>query len=68
MGCDYNVGINGQASLQGPIEEIAKIEAGEAEGLLRNLGIPVHPCLLPAFHNCYSLYIQKNIFNNTLKD
>lgn len=41
----YNVGVNGQASLQGPIEEIARIEAGEAEGLLRNLGIPVHPCL-----------------------
>lgn len=34
-----NMGVNGQASLQGPIEEIAKIEAGEAEGLLRNLGI-----------------------------
>lgn len=32
-------GINGQAALEGPIEEVAKVEAGEAEDLLKQLGI-----------------------------
>ncbi|XP_040990386.1 5'-nucleotidase domain-containing protein 4-like isoform X1 [Juglans microcarpa x Juglans regia] len=34
------LGIDGQASLEGPIEEIARVEAQEAEVLLRDLGIP----------------------------
>ncbi|PIA60710.1 hypothetical protein AQUCO_00300312v1 [Aquilegia coerulea] len=33
-------GIDGQATLEGPIEEIARIEAKEAEALLTDLGIP----------------------------
>ncbi|KAI9123271.1 hypothetical protein K1719_006160 [Acacia pycnantha] len=33
-------GIDGHATLEGPIEEVARTEANEAEGLLRNLGIP----------------------------
>ncbi|KAF9592900.1 hypothetical protein IFM89_018616 [Coptis chinensis] len=33
-------GIDGQATLEGPIEEIARIEAKEAEALLSDLGIP----------------------------
>ncbi|XP_028778363.1 5'-nucleotidase domain-containing protein 4 [Neltuma alba] len=33
-------GIDGHAALEGPIEEVARTEANEAEGLLRNLGIP----------------------------
>ncbi|XP_009768833.1 uncharacterized protein LOC107808313 isoform X2 [Nicotiana tabacum] len=37
---NLNFGIDGQA-LQGPIEEVAKMEAQEAENLLKHLGIPV---------------------------
>ncbi|XP_031395534.1 5'-nucleotidase domain-containing protein 4 isoform X2 [Punica granatum] len=33
-------GIDGQVTLEGPIEEVAKMEAEEAEDLLRKLGIP----------------------------
>ncbi|KAL3727894.1 hypothetical protein ACJRO7_032612 [Eucalyptus globulus] len=33
-------GIDGQVTLEGPIEEVAKMEADEADDLLRNLGIP----------------------------
>ncbi|KAK9934146.1 hypothetical protein M0R45_021300 [Rubus argutus] len=33
-------GIDGQATLEGPIEEVARMEAEEAEGLLKDLGIP----------------------------
>ncbi|KAK7264794.1 hypothetical protein RJT34_32405 [Clitoria ternatea] len=33
-------GIDGDASLEGPIEEVARTEAREAEGLLKDLGIP----------------------------
>ncbi|OIW00185.1 hypothetical protein TanjilG_29175 [Lupinus angustifolius] len=33
-------GIDGNAALEGPIEEVAKTEAREAEGLLKHLGIP----------------------------
>lgn len=33
-------GIEGQESLEGPIEEVARVEAREAEGLLNDLGIP----------------------------
>ncbi|KAF8017678.1 hypothetical protein BT93_H2772 [Corymbia citriodora subsp. variegata] len=33
-------GIDGQVTLEGPIEEVAKMEADEAEDLLRKLGIP----------------------------
>ena len=36
-----HVGIDGHATLEGPIEEVARSEANEAEGLLRSLGIPV---------------------------
>ncbi|KAK4797913.1 hypothetical protein SAY86_030239 [Trapa natans] len=34
------LGIDGQVTLDGPIEEVAKVEAEEAEDLLRQLGIP----------------------------
>ncbi|KAJ8560947.1 hypothetical protein K7X08_027137 [Anisodus acutangulus] len=37
---NLNFGIDGQA-LQGPVEEVAKMEAQEAENLLQHLGIPV---------------------------
>ncbi|XP_059286045.1 uncharacterized protein LOC132039576 [Lycium ferocissimum] len=37
---NVNFGIDGQA-LQGPVEEVAKVEAQEAENLLQHLGIPV---------------------------
>ncbi|RDX82036.1 Cytosolic purine 5'-nucleotidase, partial [Mucuna pruriens] len=33
-------GVDGHASLEGPIEEVAKSEAREAEDLLKDLGIP----------------------------
>ncbi|CAL2226487.1 unnamed protein product [Prunus armeniaca] len=33
-------GIDSQATLKGPIEEVARVEAEEAEDLLRDLGIP----------------------------
>ncbi|KAB1206184.1 Cytosolic purine 5'-nucleotidase [Morella rubra] len=33
-------GIDGHATLEGPIEKVAKVEAQEAEDLLRDLGIP----------------------------
>lgn len=36
-----HVGIDGQTTLKGPIEEVARLEAEEAEDLLRDLGIPV---------------------------
>lgn len=43
--CDFSLvlcaGIDGQVTLEGPIEEVAKMEADEAEDLLRKLGIPV---------------------------
>lgn len=35
------LGIDGQASLDGPIEEVARMEAQEAEDLLNDLGISV---------------------------
>lgn len=35
------VGIDGHASLDGPIEEVARSEARDAEDLLQDLGIPV---------------------------
>ncbi|RVW55923.1 hypothetical protein CK203_078770 [Vitis vinifera] len=34
-------GLGGRSALEGPIEEVARAEAGEAEDLLRHLGIPV---------------------------
>ncbi|BFG14785.1 hypothetical protein CerSpe_010580 [Prunus speciosa] len=34
-------GIDSQATLKGPIEEVARVEAEEAEDLLRDLGIPL---------------------------
>lgn len=37
---NLNFGIDGKA-LQGPVEEVAKMEAQEAENLLKHLGIPV---------------------------
>ncbi|KAF3685009.1 hypothetical protein T459_31444 [Capsicum annuum] len=37
---NLNFGIDGKA-LQGPVEEVAKMEAQEAENLLQHLGIPV---------------------------
>ncbi|KAH0736356.1 hypothetical protein KY285_012063 [Solanum tuberosum] len=37
---NLNFGIDGKA-LQGPVEEVAKMEAQEAESLLQHLGIPV---------------------------
>ncbi|TMW91220.1 hypothetical protein EJD97_014608 [Solanum chilense] len=37
---NLNFGIDGNA-LQGPVEEVAKMEAQEAENLLQHLGIPV---------------------------
>lgn len=49
----FNVGINDEASLQGPIEEIARIEAEEAESLLKDLGIPVR-CISFCFLLCIS--------------
>ncbi|KAF5452175.1 hypothetical protein F2P56_027203 [Juglans regia] len=33
-------GIDGQTTLEGPIEEVARVEAEEAKDLLRDLGIP----------------------------
>ncbi|KAJ9699962.1 hypothetical protein PVL29_005685 [Vitis rotundifolia] len=33
-------GLGGRSALEGPIEEVARAEAGEAEDLLRHLGIP----------------------------
>ena len=36
-----HVGIDSQATLKGPMEEVARVEAEEAEDLLRDLGIPV---------------------------
>ncbi|EOY06936.1 HAD-superfamily hydrolase, subfamily IG, 5'-nucleotidase isoform 2 [Theobroma cacao] len=33
-------GLDGQATLEGPIEQVARMETEEAEGLLRDLGIP----------------------------
>lgn len=35
------VAIDGEAGLDGPIEDVAKMEAQEAEHLLNHLGIPV---------------------------
>ena len=35
------VGIDGHATLEGPIEHVAREEAREAEDLLKDLGIPV---------------------------
>lgn len=37
----WNAVIDGQAALEGPIEEVARLEAQEAEDLLKHLGIPV---------------------------
>lgn len=36
------VGVDGHAALEGPIEEVARSEAREAEDLLKDLDIPVH--------------------------
>ena len=36
-----HVGIDSQTTLEGPIEQVARVEAEEAENLLRDLGIPV---------------------------
>lgn len=44
-------GIDGQDTLKGPIEEVAKVEAEEAEDLLRQLGIPV--CLSLSTVSCF---------------
>ncbi|KAA3485172.1 5'-nucleotidase domain-containing protein 4 isoform X1 [Gossypium australe] len=35
-----NFGLDGQATLEGPIEQVARLEAEEAGSLLRDLGIP----------------------------
>lgn len=35
------VGFDGHAALEGPIEEVARSEARQAEDLLKDLGIPV---------------------------
>lgn len=35
------IGVDDQASLDGPIEEVARVKAQEAEILLKDLGIPV---------------------------
>lgn len=35
------VGADGEETLEGPIEEVARLEAQEAEDLLSDLGIPV---------------------------
>ena len=41
------------AAFEGPIEEVARIEAREAEDLLKDLGIPVqYFCLLAPFLVC----------------
>jgi hypothetical protein len=46
------VGI-GDAAFEGPIEEVARTEAREAEDLLKDLGIPVHYfCLHASFLLC----------------
>lgn len=49
------VGI-GDAAFEGPIEEVARTEAREAEDLLKDLGIPVWQtysfCLLAPFLVC----------------
>lgn len=46
------VGI-GDAAFEGPIEEVARIEAREAEDLLKDLGIPVqYFCSLAPFLVC----------------
>lgn len=37
----YSLGIDGEAALDGPIEEVARMEAQEAEHLLNDFGIPV---------------------------
>lgn len=37
----FCVGVDGEETLEGPIEEVARVEAHEAEDLLRDLGIPV---------------------------
>ncbi|CAK9170140.1 unnamed protein product [Ilex paraguariensis] len=37
---NLNFGIDGKAALEGPIEEVARMEAEEAEKLLKHLGIP----------------------------
>ncbi|KAG6431314.1 hypothetical protein SASPL_109393 [Salvia splendens] len=37
---NLNSAINGEAGLDGPIEDVAKMEAQEAEHLLNHLGIP----------------------------
>ncbi|XVE65453.1 hypothetical protein DITRI_Ditri08aG0000900 [Diplodiscus trichospermus] len=34
-------GLDGQATLEGPIEQVARMETEEAEGLLRDMGIPI---------------------------
>ena len=41
MGSDGLVGGETHVTMDGPIEEIAKLEAEGAENLLRHLGIPV---------------------------
>ena len=51
--------MGGQATLEGPIEEVARMEALEAKDLLDDLGIVVQPlishCHLHCFMSRYSL-------------
>lgn len=54
------VGFDGHAALEGPIEEVARSEARQAEDLLKDLGIPVqlahYSCLL-----CLCLFFQFSV-------
>lgn len=49
----FFVGFDGQASLDGPIEEIARVEAKEAEFALNALGIVVYSILQLYLGNYY---------------
>lgn len=65
------VGIDGHAALEGPIEEVAKTEAREAEDLLKDLGIPVQYthsfCLLTySFSSCWYFWLEKILWSTTL--
>lgn len=51
----YSLGIDGEAALDGPIEEVARMEAQEAEHLLNDFGIPV----MYIFLFCYLLSISR---------
>jgi len=54
------VGIDGHAALEGPIEEVARSEARQADDLLKDLGIPVQLayslCLLVFLFFQFSLF------------